>query len=198
MISATIGKPVRLQWMRWDVQGWDHWGPAHMYDIKMGADASGRIVASDMTSYGQAGTGLDTTRELLGQITWPGTPGSGGPTPSDGGSTATPYGNTGYGSAYQFKRRVLAKSQPLYGGALRTQRAAGAEHAAVVLRERADRRRARLCDEHGPITFRKRNVDAGSVVGARYLAMLDGAVIDHGYKPRVCVLGPAEADRRRP
>jgi len=189
VISATIGKPVRLQWMRWDVQGWDHWGPAHMYDIKMGADASGRIVASDITSYGQAGTGLDTTRELLGQITWPGTPGSGGPTPSDGGSTATPYGNTGYGSAYQFKRRVLAKSQPLYGGALRTSalRAPNTPQSYFASEQIVDELAYAM--NMDPITFRKRNVDAASVVGARYLAILDGAVINHGYKPRVAFSG---------
>src|SRR5205823_722329 len=102
-----------------DQSGWDNWGPAHLYDVKMGADSTGRIVAADWTSYGQAGTSIDTTRELLGEVTWPSVPGSGGPTPSDGGGTATPYGNTGYATAYQFKRRVLAKTQPLYGGALK-------------------------------------------------------------------------------
>ena len=50
LISQQIGKPVRLQWMRWDQTGWDCYGPAHQYDVTMGADANGRIVAADWTS----------------------------------------------------------------------------------------------------------------------------------------------------
>ena len=118
-ISATIGKPVRVQWMRWDQTGWDSWGPSQMYDVTMGANSAGRSSLPTGRQYGQAGSFIDTDLELLGQQTWPATPGSGGPNPSDGGSTATPYGNTNYGSAYQFQRRVLAKTQPLYGGSLK-------------------------------------------------------------------------------
>ena len=55
-LSKAIGKPVRLQWMRWDQHGWDSYGPAHMYDVKTGINAAGKIVAADWTSYGQAGT----------------------------------------------------------------------------------------------------------------------------------------------
>jgi CO/xanthine dehydrogenase Mo-binding subunit len=189
VLSATIGKPVRLQWMRWDVQGWDNWGPAHMYDMKMGADSTGRIVASDVTSYGQAGTQLDTHRELLGQVTWPATPANGGPTPSDGGSTATPYANTGYGTAYQFKRRVLAKTQPLYGGALKISalRAPNTPQSYFASEQIVDELAYAM--NMDPITFRKRNIDPTAIVGARYLAILDAAVINHPYTPRVAFSG---------
>src|SRR5436305_10410232 len=82
LISQKIGKPVRLQWMRWDQHGWDHYGPAQMYDVKLGADASGKIVAADWTSYGQAQANLDRTKESLGTASWPAVPANGGPTPS--------------------------------------------------------------------------------------------------------------------
>jgi nicotinate dehydrogenase subunit B len=193
VISATIGKPVRMQWMRWDQQGWDNWGPAHMYDAKMGADSTGRIVASDWTSYGQAGTQIDTMRELLGQVTWAANPGSGGPAPSDGGAIATPYGNTNYGSAYQFKRRVLAKSQPLYGGALKISalRAPNTPQSYFASEQIVDELAYALGVD--PVTFRKQNIDATSTLGARWLAVLDAAVIAHGYKPRVAFKGgPAQ------
>ena len=49
-----MNKPVRVQWMRWDQHGWDHHGVANMYDVKMGVDASGKIVAADWQTYGQA------------------------------------------------------------------------------------------------------------------------------------------------
>jgi len=192
-LSATLGKPVRMQWMRWDSQGWDNWGPAHMYDMTMGADSTGRIVAADIVSYGQAGTAIDTTRELLGQVTWPAVPGVGGPTPSDGGSTATPYGNTTYASPYQFKRRVLAKTQPLYGGALKISalRAPNTPQSYFASEQIVDELAYAMGMD--PITFRKRNVDGTATVGARYLSILDAAVIAHGYKPRVAFSGrPAQ------
>ena len=30
VVSAKVGTPVRMQWMRWDQHGWDPWGPSHM------------------------------------------------------------------------------------------------------------------------------------------------------------------------
>jgi len=185
VMSAVIGKPVRLQWMRWDQHGWDSYGPSHMYDVKMGADATGRIVAADWVSYGQAGTTIDTTRELLGQATWPAVPGSGGPTPSDGGSTATPYGNTNYGAAYQFKRRVLAKTQPLYGGALKISalRAPNAPQSYFASEQIVDELAYAL--NMDPYAFRKQNIDGTTLLGARWLAVLDGATIAAGWKPKV-------------
>ena len=185
VISATIGKPVRMQWMRWDQTGWDSWGPSQMYDVTLGANSAGMIVASDWTSYGQSGSTLDTDQELLGQVTWPATPPSGGPTPSDGGSTATPYGNTNYGSAYQFQRRVLAKTQPFYGGSLKSTalRAPNAPQSYFASEQIVDE----LAHAMGidPYTFRKKNIDATATIGARWLAVLDGAVQASGYTPRV-------------
>jgi CO/xanthine dehydrogenase Mo-binding subunit len=185
VISATIGKPVRMQWMRWDQTGWDSWGTAHLYDVTMGANAAGTIVASDWTSYGQAGSTIDTDQELLGQVTWPATPPNGGPTPSDGGSAATPYGNTNYGAAYQFQRRVLAKSQPFYGGSLKSTalRAPNAPQTYFASEQIVDE----LAHAMGidPYTFRKKNIDGTATAGARWLAVLDGAVQAAGYKPRL-------------
>jgi len=185
VISATIGKPVRIQWMRWDQQGWDSWGTSHMYDATLGANAAGMIVASDWTSYGQSGSTLDTDQELLGQVTWPATPPNGGPTPSDGGSTATPYGNTNYASAYQFQRRVLAKTQPYYSGALKSTalRAPNAPQSYFASEQIVDE----LAHAMGidPYTFRKMNIDGTATIGARWLATLDGAVQAAGYKPRL-------------
>src|SRR5262249_44288233 len=78
VISKAVGKPVRLQWMRWDEHGWAAFGPAAMYDVKAGIDASGNILALDWTSYGQGGTSLQTTTEQVGLNTWPANPANGG------------------------------------------------------------------------------------------------------------------------
>ena len=76
LISAKLGKPVRVQWMRWDQHGWDSYGPGAMYDVTMGADANGNIVAADWQTYGQPQSNIDETRRLLGNVTWPAVPGA--------------------------------------------------------------------------------------------------------------------------
>src|SRR4029079_5045163 len=45
IMSATTGKPVRVQFMRWDEHGWDNYGPAQMTDIRAGATADGTLTA---------------------------------------------------------------------------------------------------------------------------------------------------------
>ena len=44
LLSQLAGKPVRLQFMRWDEHGWDNYGPAHVGEVRAGADATGKIV----------------------------------------------------------------------------------------------------------------------------------------------------------
>ena len=56
IMSKAVGKPVRLQIMRWDEHGWTHYAPAIMYDMRAGVDANGNIVAYEATGFGQGGT----------------------------------------------------------------------------------------------------------------------------------------------
>ena len=51
-MSALVGKPVRLQFMRWDEHGWDNYGPAQMTDIRAGVDGGGNITAFEFTHFG--------------------------------------------------------------------------------------------------------------------------------------------------
>ena len=50
-----VGKPVRVQFMRWDEQGWTHYAPASLVDVRGGVDANGNIVAYDWTQWTQGG-----------------------------------------------------------------------------------------------------------------------------------------------
>jgi nicotinate dehydrogenase subunit B len=45
LLSKTLGKPVRVQWMRHDEHGWDPKGPPQLLDVRGGLDAQGRISA---------------------------------------------------------------------------------------------------------------------------------------------------------
>jgi CO/xanthine dehydrogenase Mo-binding subunit len=181
IISATIGKPVRMQWMRWDQTGWDSYGPSQMYDVTMGTDATGKIVVADWTSYGQGGGNIDVTQELLGTTTWPATPASGGPNPSDSGV----YGATGYTTPYTYQRRVLAKSQPLYNGSLKTSalRAPNAPQSYFASEQIVDELAYTL--KMDPVAFRRMNIDPTVTLGQRWLSVLDAATIAAGWKPKV-------------
>jgi CO/xanthine dehydrogenase Mo-binding subunit len=175
LISQAIGKPVRLQWMRWDQTGWDCFGAAAQWDVQMGADATGRIVAADWTTYGQGQRSMiDTTRELLGTASWPTTPAAGGPTPSDSAVYNLPYA-----------RRVLAKTQPLYGGSLKTSdlRSPNAPQQYFASEQVVDE--LAHAANMDPVAFRRLNIDGTNVLGARWLSVLDAATLAAAWHPTV-------------
>jgi nicotinate dehydrogenase subunit B len=87
IMSKALGKPVRLQMMRWDEHGWTHYAPAALYDMRAGVDANGNITAYEATGFGQGGTSIYTGRELAGPV--------GAPTPT---SNAIPTKVNGSGA----------------------------------------------------------------------------------------------------
>jgi CO/xanthine dehydrogenase Mo-binding subunit len=162
--------------MRWDEHGWTAYGPAAMYDVKAGVDAAGNITALDWTSYGQAGTSLMPTSELVGLATWPAAPGNGGPNTSDG--------------IYKValaNKRVLAKTQPLYGGSFKSDplRAPGAPQSHFAGEQLIDE--LAVAAKLDPLELRRRNIDmtAANNAGARWLASLEAVAKLSGWKAKV-------------
>ena len=45
LLARAAGRPVRVQWMREDENGWDPKGPPTLMDLQAGLDASGAVVA---------------------------------------------------------------------------------------------------------------------------------------------------------
>jgi nicotinate dehydrogenase subunit B len=67
--SQLAGAPVRLQFMRWDEHGWDNFGPPQLADMRGAVDASGNIVAYEMTQFmppGISQTADNPTRQHVG------------------------------------------------------------------------------------------------------------------------------------
>jgi nicotinate dehydrogenase subunit B len=64
-----------LQYMRWDEQGWDAYGPSALEDVRAGIDANGKITAFETTRWNFPGAGLakirETTEEQLGATLTP-------------------------------------------------------------------------------------------------------------------------------
>jgi CO/xanthine dehydrogenase Mo-binding subunit len=105
--SLAVGKPVRVQWMRWDEHGWDNYGPATLWDVKGGIDANGKLVAWDATSTGMAAYAKTPTEQQVGQPM--STPGSG---PAD-----TTYSGTQYDIP---NRRITGKTVQVLNGYFKT------------------------------------------------------------------------------
>jgi CO/xanthine dehydrogenase Mo-binding subunit len=51
IMSALVGKPVRLQFMRWDEHGWGHYGPAMLSDIRGAVSADGTLTGFEFTAF---------------------------------------------------------------------------------------------------------------------------------------------------
>jgi CO/xanthine dehydrogenase Mo-binding subunit len=51
IMSALVGKPVRVQFMRWDEHGWGHYGPAMMSDIRGAVSADGTLTGFEFTAF---------------------------------------------------------------------------------------------------------------------------------------------------
>jgi CO/xanthine dehydrogenase Mo-binding subunit len=60
VLSKTVGRPVRLQYMREQGTGWDPKGPASIHKARMAFDAAGNITAYDFVSKGFSRIDVDT------------------------------------------------------------------------------------------------------------------------------------------
>jgi CO/xanthine dehydrogenase Mo-binding subunit len=105
--SLAVGKPVRVQWMRWDEHGWDNYSPATLWDVKGGIDANGKLVAWDATSTSMASYSKTPSEVQVGQ-----------PIPATGnGSADTTYSGTQYDIP---NRRIIGKTLPYLNNYFKT------------------------------------------------------------------------------
>ena len=75
ILSQLAGKPVRLQFMRWDEHGWDNFGPAHVGEVRAAADDAGKLVAYEYQGWQHGWSNVETSEQLaLSRPTaeWPG------------------------------------------------------------------------------------------------------------------------------
>src|SRR5207244_5134747 len=56
LLSKTLGKPVRVQWMRHDETGWDPKGPPQLIDVRAALDAKGEVAAWETRAWLPAAT----------------------------------------------------------------------------------------------------------------------------------------------
>jgi nicotinate dehydrogenase subunit B len=68
VMSQLAGAPVRLQYMRWDDNGWDNFGQAQLMDIRGAVDAKGNLLATDYTAYSIPFYVTDPTTQQAGRF----------------------------------------------------------------------------------------------------------------------------------
>jgi CO/xanthine dehydrogenase Mo-binding subunit len=71
VLSYLAKAPVRLQFMRWDEHGWDHYGPAQLMDLRGGIDASGNVVGTDFSHFSIQFYGTEAGQQELGATPGP-------------------------------------------------------------------------------------------------------------------------------
>jgi len=64
ILSQLAGKPVRLQFMRWDEHGWDPYGPAHVGEVRIAADANGKLAAYQYDGWHHNWAAVETSQQL--------------------------------------------------------------------------------------------------------------------------------------
>jgi CO/xanthine dehydrogenase Mo-binding subunit len=174
LLSGAVGKPVRVQLMRWDEHGWDNFGPAQVTDVRAGIDATGNIVAFDYTAYNHGWTQVIESAAELSGVPLP---------PLPGGQVDT----VASGSFYKNPNwRVTSKVINGYKGFLKGiwLRAPGAPQAVFAAEQTIDAlAHAASMD---PIAFRIKNIDATDVNGvARWIDVLEAVAKASDWKPAV-------------
>jgi CO/xanthine dehydrogenase Mo-binding subunit len=66
IMSQLAGRPVRLQFMRWDEHGWDNYGPAHLGEVRVAADAGGRVIAYEYHGWQHNWSNVEPSAQLTG------------------------------------------------------------------------------------------------------------------------------------
>jgi CO/xanthine dehydrogenase Mo-binding subunit len=66
IMSQLAGTPVRVQFMRSDEHGWDNYGPAHLGEARVAADAQGRITAYEYHGWQHNWSNVEASAQLAG------------------------------------------------------------------------------------------------------------------------------------
>jgi CO/xanthine dehydrogenase Mo-binding subunit len=178
-MSQLVGRPVRLQFMRWDEMGWDNYGPALLMDIRGGIDAKGNIVAWDFTALENPYYTTGTVDQLRGvPVAKPG---------------LSPVESSANGMQYHLPNwRVTAKTLPLVGNYFKTSfmRASNTSQTNLGTEVFADE--LAYAAKMDPIAFRRQNVS--KINTERHLGVLDALVLAAKWEPRVAASNLSSAN----
>jgi CO/xanthine dehydrogenase Mo-binding subunit len=185
VMSQAVGKPVRVQFMRWDELGWDNYGPAHLADVRAAIDADGKLVAYEYHGW-QHGWIIDETTHELALRTSPNERAKGPP--------SIPVNRMSTGSMYTVaNRRVVSHAVPMVGMLKGAPLRSPLDLSFAFASEQTIDELATAA-KMDPLEFRRRNIG-----DARWLGVLNAAAEAAKWQPRLAAstLGKGEIVRGR-
>ena len=180
IMSQLAGKPVRVQFMRWDEHGWDNFGPAHLAEVRAAIDGNGRIVAYEYHGWQHGWFTTESSHELA--LRSP-------PRERNSGSNSIIVNRMSTGAMYAIpNRRVVSHMVPMVGllkGA--PLRSPMDMHYSFASEQVIDE----LAHAAGmdPLEFRRRNI-----AGERWLGVLNAAAGAANWTPRVAASRLSDAE----
>jgi nicotinate dehydrogenase subunit B len=183
VMSQAAGKPVRVQFMRWDELGWDDYGPAHLADVRAGVDAGGRLVAYEYHGWQHGWMINETTHELV-QATPPKERTSGPP--------SIPVNRMSTGSMYAVaNRRVVSHAVPMVGLLKGAPLRSPLDLSFAFASEQTIDELA-FAVKMDPLEFRRSNIG-----DARWLGVLNAAAQAAQWRPRLAASSLSNAETVR-
>ncbi len=180
ILSQSVGRPVRVQFMRWDEHGWDQYGPAHLADVRAGIDADGNLVAYEYHGWQHGWTVTSTVYDI--SLQKPGVERASG-------SASITVNPMSTGSMYTVpNRKVVSHAVPmagyLRGAALRSPLDLSFSFASEqTIDELA------YAIKMDPLEFRRKNIG-----DKRWRGVLDAAAAAANWTPRLTAASPSVAE----
>jgi CO/xanthine dehydrogenase Mo-binding subunit len=173
VMSALSGKPVRVQFMRWDTHGWGNYGPPLLADVRGAVDAGGTLVGLEFTGFAFPYYATAPTAQQVGGET--------------GFPTAGALNTTLNGEQYAIaNRRVIGKSMPLKDNyfKMRHLRAPLAPQTSFAVEQAIDE--LAFAAKMDPIAFRLKNVATTATDRSqRWRNVLENVAAMAKWQPRV-------------
>ncbi len=170
IMSQEVGRPVRVQFMRWDELGWDNYGPAQLAEVRAAIDADGKITAYTYDGWQHGWHINETSTELAMQ-----TP----PAERSTGSFSIIVNRMSTGSMYRVpNRRVVSHAVPMVGLLKGSPLRSPLDMALSFASEQTIDELAHAA-KMDPLEFRRKNIG-----DTRWLGVLDAAAKAAGWTPR--------------
>jgi nicotinate dehydrogenase subunit B len=180
ILSQAVGKPVRVQFMRWDELGWDNYGPAHVAEVRAACDGNGKIVAYEYHGWQHGWIAAENSHELALLLK---------PNERKDGSASIIVNRVSTGGMHAIaNRRIVSHAVPmagyLRGASLRSPMDMHYSFASEqIIDELAYR--AKL----DPLEFRRRNI-----ANERWLGVLNAACEAAGWQKRLAASSLSDAE----
>jgi CO/xanthine dehydrogenase Mo-binding subunit len=180
VMSQVVGRPVRVQFMRWDELGWDNYGPAQVAQVRAGLDANGRIIAYTYDGWQHGWHINETSTELAMQTA---------PAERTAGSFSIVVNRISTGSMYRVpNRRVVSHAIPMVGLLKGSPLRSPLDMALSFASEQTIDELAHAA-KMDPLEFRRKNMG-----DSRWLGVLEAAAKAAGWTPRVAASQLSNAD----